>query len=341
MQQNDYQNREQHTIDQRQSNSDPRETSSETTIYAKLQPQPRKSSGWRALLLCLLALALTAGILELTGGISFTSMQKSLPTRAFTVNGHGLLVINGSSGSFHIHEGTTNQVIIQGNEYEYGLINNFNNIQVQYAQQGNTITLSENEGLDILGNSGISMDITVPANLDVAIHGGSTDADLTNIDGQVTTNIASGNLRLTNTYGPLNLNTSSGDIVITGEQGAVSAHTSSGNIHINRLTGPVDLSTGSGDITLDQANISGQDHLQTSSGNIHFNGTLDPRGTYQMNTSSGNITLNLPANSSFRLSAATDSGDINNAFNTTTVGNAPYATLTLKVSSGNINLQKQ
>ena len=342
MQQNEYGNREQTSTENRGLNTDLRETSSETSSRAPFQPQPpRRRPVWRVLVLCLLALAVTLAILGLTGGVSFTSVQKSLPTHTFTINGHGSLVINDSSSTFHIHEGTTDQVIVQGNEYAYGLISSLNSIQVQYAQQNNIVTLNANEGWDMLGSSGINFDITVPANLDVTIHGGSTDVDMTHIDGQVKADISSGNLHLDNVNGSLDLNTASGDIAIADERGAVNAHTSSGNIHISQLTGPVDLSTSSGDITLDQAQISGKDQLQTSSGNISFDGTLDPLGSYQMNTSSGDIKLSLPANSAFQLTTATDSGDINNDFNSSTVGNAPQAPLTLKTSSGNITLQKQ
>ena len=336
MQQNEYQKSAQTVIDRRILNSDPREISYETVA----QPQPRRRSTWRAPLLCLLALAVTLGILELTGGFSLISLQKSLPTRAFTINGHGTLVINDNSGTFHIHEGTTNQLIVQGSEHAFGLTSNFTNTQVQYKQQGNTVTLDASEGWNILGSSTIDFTITIPANLDVTIHGGSTDVDMTRIDGQVNANIGSGNLHLNNVNGPLNLNTGSGDITISDEQGSVNAHTGSGNIQINQLIGPVNLSTDSGDITLEQAHISGQDQLQTSSGNIHFSGVLDARGNYQMNTSSGNITLSLPASSSFQLAATTDSGTIHNAFNTST-GNAPHPTLTLKTSSGDIDVQKQ
>src|ERR1700722_18441329 len=101
MQPNDYQNSEQATIDNRGFNNDPREASSAIDPHAKLQPQqPRKHPARNALLLCLLALAIAAGIIELTGGIAFTSMQKALPTRAFAINGHGSLVINDGSGTF-------------------------------------------------------------------------------------------------------------------------------------------------------------------------------------------------------------------------------------------------
>ena len=342
MQRNDYRNNEQTLIDNRMLNNDPRESTSASDPRAKLQPQqPRRHSTRNALLLCVLALVIAAGIIELTGGVSLTSIQKVLPTRTFAINGHGELIINNGSGTFHIREGNTNQVIIQGSEYAYGLVNGLNDVKVQYAQQGNTVTLNANEGWGMLGDSGVDFTITVPANLDITIHGGSTDVDMTHIDGQVNADVESGNLHLNNVNGPLKLSTGSGDIRIADEHGAVNANTASGNILINQLIGPVNLSTASGDITLDEAQISGQDHLQTSSGNIHFNGTMDPRGSYQMSTASGNITLDLPAYASFQLTTSTNSGDVSNAFTSPTAGSAPYATLTLKTSSGNINLQKQ
>ena len=342
MQQQEYQHAEQTPLNNRFINTDPRETSSEAAPHAKLQPQRRRRHPlWLALALCLFALALSTGILGLTGSLSFSHSYKSLPTRAFTINGHGSLVVDDGSGAVHIHKGTTNQVIIQGDEYVFGLVSNFNNTQVQYAQQGNTVTLDVNEGWGILGGSGVDLTITVPANLDVTIHGDSTDADLTNIDGQVNADTSSGDLRLNHINGPLNLNTDSGNVTIVNEQDAVSAHTDSGNIQISQLTGPVNLSADSGNITLDQAQISGQDQMTTDSGNISFTGTLDPHGSYKMTTDSGNITLNLPANSSFQLSTSTDSGDVNNAFSSPTTGSAPHATLTLKTDSGDISLKVQ
>lgn len=360
MQQNDNANRVQTAIDKRMLNTDPREVSSEAALHAKLSvPQPRRLSAGSKLALCLLALALSLSILGLTGGLAFSSVQKNLPTRAFTINGHGSLVINDRSGTFHIHESTGNQLIVRGSEYAFGLVSSLNSMQAQYKQQGNTVTLDANEGWSLFGNSGMTFDITVPANLDVTIHGWSTDADLTGIDGQVDADSSSGNLHLNGISGALQLSTSSGNIVVTdarsevsahtssgdigvtGAQGEVNAHTSSGNIDIHQLNGPVNLSTSSGNITLEQASISGQDQLQTSSGNINFSGTLDPHGTYQMSASSGDITLNLPASSAFLLSTSTSSGDIDNAFSTPSTGSAPYATLTLKTSSGNITLHKQ
>lgn len=376
MQHNEYTTVESYT-DDRTINTDPREAAVAYPEHAKIQPQPPKRSPWRVVVLCALALGLAVGIFGLTGGFAFTALQKNLPTRTFSINGHGSLVVNDDSGNFQIHKGTTKQIIVRGSEKVYGFGTNLNNIQVEYAQDGNTVTLTVNEGWSVMGERSVNFDITVPANLDVTIHGNSTDASIENVDGQVNASTSSGDLHLNNINGPLNLNTSSGAITLTGEQGVVSAHsssgdmrlsnvngslnlgddsgdititneqgsvdarTSSGDIRINQLSGPVNLSTDSGNITLDQAQISGQDHLQSSSGDIRFSGTLDPRGSYQMKTDSGNITLNLPASTSFQLSTSTDSGSVRNAFSTPTTGSAPYASVTLKTSSGNIRVQKQ
>ncbi|HVU68765.1 MAG TPA: DUF4097 family beta strand repeat-containing protein [Ktedonobacteraceae bacterium] len=337
MQPDTYEQHEQTDANQRMLNTDPRETPRASTPYMPMQPR-RRSIG-RTLAFCALAVAISIGIISLTGGVSFGSQQKVLPTRAFTINGHGQLLINDGSGTFHIHEGAGNQVIIQGSEYAYGLFSNLDAIEVHYAQQGNTVTLDASEGWTILGESKLVMDITVPANLDVNIRGGSTDADLTGISGHVTSNTSSGDIHLSNITGGLDLNSSSGDLTVEGEQGTISAHTSSGDIRLSQVTGPVDLSSSSGDITLDQAHISGQDQIQTTSGDIRFTGTLDPHGTYTLSTSSGDITLTLPANSSLQASISTSSGDVHNAFSTSG-GAAPYAMLTLKTSSGDITLQK-
>ena len=88
--------------------------------HAELQPQPRKRAPWRTVLFCALALALAAGIAGLTGGIPISALHKTLPTRAFSLNGHGSLVVNENSGSVRIHASNTSQLIVRATEYAYG-----------------------------------------------------------------------------------------------------------------------------------------------------------------------------------------------------------------------------
>ncbi len=340
MQQNTYEHTGQIVTQKRSVNTDPREIATHGYPGHAVW-QPRRRTPWRLLIICAIALLAAGTIFSLTGGLSLGSIQKTLPTRTFALNGQGLLVVDEISGNVHIHPGNTNQIVVRGSEHAYGLASVVNNLQVQYTQSGHTITVSTSEGWALVGDGGLTLDITVPANTGITIHSSSADATIDGITESINASSSSGNLDLNNTSGSLNLSTSSGDISMNDEHGEVSAHTTSGNISVNGLSGSADLSTSSGDITLERAQISGQDHLQTTSGNINFSGTLDPRGSYQMNTSSGNITLNLPAGSSFQLAISSSSGELHNDFAATQVGSAPYARIDLQTSSGDMFVQRQ
>lgn len=347
MQQNTSLNTEQTAVKDHPLNTDPREQAREgSSAYPTRtgwQPRPHKRGPWRTVLFCVIALAVAVGIAELTGGIPISALHKTLPTRTFSLSGHGSLIVHEDSGSVHVHTGNTSQVIVQATEYAYGLSGDLNDLQVQYAQQGNTLTVTASESWSLmeLSNRGITLDITVPLSIDLAIDGSSGDVNVSGIDGKINTHIDSGDLSLDNVNGPLDLHTSSGGITIINEHGPVNAHVDSGDIRIDHAVSAMDLATSSGSIILNDAQISGQDHFHTDSGDIQFSGTLDPRGTYRMDTSSGGITLNLPANSSFYLATSTGSGSVYNAFSVSTVGSTPRAPLTLSTDSGDIRVQKQ
>lgn len=347
MQQNTSLNTEQTDEKDYPLNTDPREQAQEgSSVYPARtgwQPRPHKRGTWRTVLFCVVALAVAVGIAELTGGIPISALHKTLPTRTFSLSEHGSLAVNVNSGSVHVHTSNTSQVIVRATEYAYGLRSDLNDLHIHYVQQGNTLTvaMSENQNLMELGNRGITLDITVPVHIDLAIRDSSGDANVSGIDGKITTTLDSGNLSLDNINGPLDLHTASGDMTISNEHGPVNAHVGSGDIRIDHAASAMDLATSSGNIILNGVQISGQDHFHTSSGNIQFSGTLDPHGTYRMDTSNGNITLNLPANSSFHLATSTGSGSVSNAFSASEVGNTPRAPLTLSTDHGDIRVQKQ
>jgi len=304
-----------------------------------LQAQSKRR--WHPLAVCALALVVAGSILLLTGGLAVTSIQKTLPTHTFSIHGHGTLVVSETSGSLHIHPGSGNQIIVRGTVHLTSFVGTTPLPQVQYVQQDNTVTVTANEHWMLAGGSDVALDIVVPASSDVRIHTSSANAVVDTLTGSITASTSSGNLDLHSTAGMLTASTTSGDISLTDEQGSLSAHTTSGNISAIGLHGSVDLSTTSGNITLEQAQISGLDHLHTSSGDIHVSGTLDPQGSYRMETTSGNITLDLPASSAFQLTTSTSSGELHNEFAAAPSGSGPRARIQLQTSSGNIAVRMQ
>lgn len=314
---------------------------SDSPLALTWRPQPRRTMRWRLLAACAGALVVIWTILLVTGGLRIGVIQRTLPVHTFSLHGHSTLVVNQASGSVHIHPGGTDQIIVRGSVYIAGFMDSTSSPQVQYAQDGNVVTVTSGESWMLPGTHKLTLDITVPAHSDLTVHNSSADAVIEGVTGSIAASASSGNLDLNNTDGPLHLNTSSGNIRMTDQQGSVSAQTTSGDISATVLTGSVDFSTTSGNIALEQAQIGGEDHLHTTSGDINVSGTLDPHGSYRLATSSGNITLLLPAGSFFQLHASSNSGAIRNDFAADLPGNGPRAYIEAQTHSGNISVQQQ
>lgn len=311
-------------------NTDPREQRQEqfygehSYAGAKLDPRqyrPRRRTPWFLIVLVLLALILAGGSLAAHTAV-LGSYQGPIPTRTFT--GVSQLVIDDTSGDINIHPGDTSGITVSGTKYVYGLGASPNDLQVQYEQTGSTLTVKAENGFSLFeGDRGINLDITVPRTLGLTVQEVSGDVTVQDITG------------------PVNLETVSGDIKANDLNGQISLSTTSGDIKANAINGQVALSTTSGGIEVDHAQLHGQTTLHSTSGSISVTGSLDPNGSYHMDTTSGDIQLTLPANSSFQLADSATSGDIHNDFGSQVVGNAPHAILSLDTTSGDISVRKQ
>jgi hypothetical protein len=321
---------EQQFYDNHSVNTDPREQPQQQ-VYgehsyagAKLDPRqyrPRRRTPWFLVLILLLILILAGGSFAAHTAI-LSSYQGAIPTRTFT--GVNQLVVDDTSGDINIHPGDTSSIIVSGTKYVYGLGAGPNDLQVQYDQSGNTLTVKAENGFSLFeGDRGINLDITVPRTLGLTVQE------------------VSGNVAVQDITGPVSLETVSGDIKANELNGQISLTTTSGNIRASDINGQTALSSTSGDIEVDHAQLHGQTTLDNTSGNISVTGSLDPNGSYHMDDTSGDIQLTLPANSSFQLATSTTSGDIHNDFGSQVVGNAPHATLSLDTTSGNISVRRQ
>jgi DUF4097 and DUF4098 domain-containing protein YvlB len=103
-----------------------------------------------------------------------------------------------------------------------------------------------------------------------------------------------------------------GGIEIKDSSGRVNVSSVGGNVEATNLR-PAESSDAfevvsvSGDITLDQVTHT-QLNVKTVNGNVNLSGPLATGGRYGFNTFSGDVTLILPSESSFRLSAKVSQG---------------------------------
>ncbi|QBD74864.1 hypothetical protein EPA93_02180 [Ktedonosporobacter rubrisoli] len=237
-------------------------------------------------------------------------VSSSQPTRTFTVGAQAKLVVKSDQASIHIHAGDAGKMTVNARMSATGLDIGPNldpkSLKVNTAQSGDTVTVDiQTDHTVIAGSKRFNIDITIPRTSTVETHSGAGDLDIKGVSGQLT------------------LQASSGDIQASDVDGQITVQTNSGNIN------------------LDQAKLKGQSALKASSGTIRFTGTLDPQGSYQVQTSSGNVIMNLPASAAFSLQTSTHSGDVHNAFNSKEVGGEPRAKLAIQTSSGDITLKKE
>jgi DUF4097 and DUF4098 domain-containing protein YvlB len=101
----------------------------------------------------------------------------------------------------------------------------------------------------------------------------------------------------------------SGDVEASGIAGDLRVNVLSGDVRIRQVTGDVDVKTVSGEIDVRDAR-SKYVRIGSTSGDITFDGTIDPAGRYELQTHSGDVELVLPSNIGAVLVLSTYSGSI-------------------------------
>lgn len=131
--------------------------------------------------------------------------------------------------------------------------------------------------------------------------------------------------------------------------------TSTGEIDVNGVTGQISLTTDTGSIHASHDSIKGSSVLQTNTGSISFDGSVDVNGKYLFQADTGSVDITLPNTPPFHVDATTDTGAISTDFPELTVqhpdptganihgdvGASPNVTVILKTDTGSITLNKQ
>ncbi|GER91780.1 hypothetical protein KDW_59420 [Dictyobacter vulcani] len=118
---------------------------------------------------------------------------------------------------------------------------------------------------------------------------------------------------------------------------SMNIETTSGSVEVAGVTGKVNITAVNGDIQLDQVTLANGSSVQTTSGDIHFNGALENHGTYDFNTVSGSVQLHLPASTPAKVTTDTMSGDVHKGDSGAV--NSASPDVTVNTVSGDINVE--
>jgi DUF4097 and DUF4098 domain-containing protein YvlB len=149
---------------------------------------------------------------------------------------------------------------------------------------------------------------------------------------RVMASAVSGDIRVRGTAAEVQANTVSGNLEVVDAADRIEAQTTSGDIRLDRIRGRLRVGTTSGDIELDDVTAPDLDlhsvsagirirrlqatnvRIATTSGDVVYDGGVDPKGTYEISTHSGDVRFAVPPNTGADLAVHTYSGSIDSAF---------------------------
>jgi DUF4097 and DUF4098 domain-containing protein YvlB len=163
----------------------------------------------------------------------------------------------------------------------------------------------------------VSIEIDIPIGTRVMTTTASGDVRIRGTLAEVQANSASGDIEVVDAADRISVTTSSGDIRVEKARGRTTIGTSGGDVELYEIVGPLQVRSVSSDLVL-RAVESSDLRVSTTSGDIAYEGTVDPKGTYEITAHSGDVQFAVPEGTGASLSLQTYNGDIHsNAYRMT------------------------
>ena len=139
-----------------------------------------------------------------------------------------------------------------------------------------------------------------------------TDFEITvPVESELNVRTDSGNVTVESVHGDMTFDTVGANLQLTDVNGYVVVKTIDGSLVCNRCSGKLEANSISGNMQMIQPSLDSV-RVQTSSGNILFDGSFLSRGIYIMKNFSGTIEVHFSSGDSFDVKATSLKGDVIN-----------------------------
>jgi len=182
-------------------------------------------------------------------------------------------------------------------------------------------------------------EISVPIGARVTARTQSGDISVRGTRGEVNVTAQSGDIEIDDVSGHLEVRSFSGEVTASNIVGDVQISTQSGDLQLSNVRGEIEVSNTSGDISLRSITAKNV-RARTTSGDVVYDGTIDPAGRYEFVSHSGDVRLNVPREASAQLTVSTWNGEIESAFPITLkpgehgIGSSTAKRFTFSIGSG-------
>ena len=251
--------------------------------------------------------------------------------RTLNVSGPIRLDLSTASGEVVITGGSQGKVQIHANVRAHGWL--FQDAQKQLNEVISNPPIEQRLdsiriGKDFNDFRNVAIDYTVEvpdlAEVDVSVASGSVT--VRKVHGPVSVDSASGAVRVEQVSGSVKINSASGstdvsdvgdDLRVSSASGSVNASSIKGSVQVDALSGSIDIvnpgsrvdaNTASGSINVSGAN--NDVRAASASGGLTVIGNPSGNAYWSLKTASGGVTITVPSNAAFYLTADATSGEI-------------------------------
>lgn len=262
-----------------------------------------RSTFWSSLPLAMLLVALAAGVASAQRRRDYDRDYRSSVDTSFDFDRRGLVSLTLGGGDIIVTAWSRDQIHIHATS-ESG------SVRIDASSSRVNLELSNRYG----GGGDSRFEVTVPMGVRVVARAQSGDIAISGTQGEVDARSQSGDIKIDDVAGRLDVGTLSGDIEARGVNGDVQIKSVSGDIRLSNFKGEnFEGETVSGSIEL--VNAGGRYvRSHTTSGDLVYEGSIDPSGRYELSAHSGDIRLTIPSNTSAQLSVSTWSGSLESDF---------------------------
>jgi DUF4097 and DUF4098 domain-containing protein YvlB len=227
------------------------------------------------------------GLLAVFAGLSAHAQGRRFE-RHFTVQGKPVVTVQNATGRIQVRAWDKQEVMILGQRGS-------TNVEVDTEQVGNRIeiatrVLSANTNPDALR---ADYEISVPAESELQVRSDS------------------GNVTVDSVHGDMSFDTVAADLALQDVEGYLVVKSIGGSTTCTRCSGRLEATSISGDFKLLQPTMDNV-RVQTSSGNILFDGGFMNRGIYVLKNYSGTIEVRFSSTDSFDVRATSLYGNVIN-----------------------------
>jgi len=209
----------------------------------------------------------------------------------FFVQGRPVITVRNAHGRIEVKSWKKPEVVVVGTHSS-------DKMEVDTEQAGDRIEVLTHVLTEKFMPAELQADyaLTVPEDSELRVRTDSGEVVVEHVSGDMTFDTVSANVQLQEVAGYLVIKTIGGSVVCA------------------RCTGRIDVNSISGDVRLLQPQLSSV-RVQTSSGNIFFEGSFLPQGIYILKNYSGLIEVRFADTDSFDLSASSLYGHVENQAN--------------------------